>query len=86
MKYKVNKGFIIQKVGDKPTIFDGEKSVLYTFNKTAFVVFEKIKLGWDEEKIIQYFVKIYSVNKKIAEKDIEEIIKNFLKEGIIKKN
>jgi hypothetical protein len=43
MKYRINKGFIIQKLDDKSTIFDGEKSILYTFNKTGSLIFEKIK-------------------------------------------
>ena len=51
MKYKINKGFIVQKVGNKQTIFDGEESALYTFNKTGSLIFEKIKLGWEKEKI-----------------------------------
>ena len=34
-KFKINKGFITQKMDDKTVIFDGEESMLYSFNETA---------------------------------------------------
>lgn len=86
MKYKINKGFIVQKVGDKSTIFDGEESALYTFNKTASVIFGKIKAGWEKEKIVDYVAKIYSVKKEVAEKDFDELIKELIKSKIITKD
>ncbi len=85
MKYKVNKGFIIQKVGDSSTIFDGEKSELYTFNKTATLIFEKIKSGWESAKIIEYLSKFYSIKKEEAEKDFNEFVSELIKSKILSK-
>lgn len=85
MKYKINKGFIVQKVGDKSTIFDGEESALYTFNKTASVIFAKIKSGWEKERIINYLAKFYSIKKEVAEKDFDDFAKDLIKSKIITK-
>jgi hypothetical protein len=81
--YKISKGFIVQKLGAKTVIFDGEESVLYTFNETASFVFQKLKRGWEEEKIIKRLVKKYQIKEKRAEKDVNELICDLLKKKII---
>jgi len=85
MKYKINKGFIVQKVGDKSTIFDGEESALYTFNRMGSIIFDKIKQGWDKERIVSYLAKRYSITKQTAEDDFDEFTKELIKSKIIKK-
>jgi len=82
-KYKIIKGLIQQKLGDKTVIFDGEESVLYTFNETASFIFQKLKLGWEEEKIIKTLVKKYQIKEKRAEKDVNDLISDLLKKKII---
>ena len=73
-KYKINKGFIIQKLGKKAVIFDGEKSVLFTFNETATFIFQKIKLGWEKKRIIDSVAKSFSVKRETAQRDITKLI------------
>lgn len=73
--YTINKGLITQKLDKKTVIFDGEKSVLYTFNETANYIFQKIKAKWDGKKIILSLVKKYNVNEEQAKKDVQELIK-----------
>ena len=85
MKFKINKGFIVQKVGDKSTIFDGEESALYTFNRTGSVIFDKLKLDWDKEKIVNYLAKLYLIAKQAAENDFDEFTDELIKSKIIKK-
>lgn len=85
MKYKINKGFIIQKLDDKTVIFDGEESVLYTFNETASYIFQKLKGGWEEDKIISGLVKKYQVKEERARKDFKELVVELLKKKIISK-
>ena len=82
-KYKINKGFITQKLDDKTVIFDGEESMLYTFNETASYIFSKLKIGWEKEKIIGGLAKIYKVKEKKAEADLNDLIKDLLKKKII---
>ncbi len=82
-KYSVNKSFITQKIGEKKSIFDTENSFLYTLNETATYVFDKLRLGWNEEKIKEALIKKYDVADKQATKDILEIIEEFKKKKII---
>ena len=82
-RYKVSKGFIVQKLDGKTTIFDGEKSMLYTFNETATFVFQKLKLGKSIEDINAIFIKKYGISKEKAEKDIKELLKDLLSKKII---
>lgn len=85
MNYTITKGLITQKLDNKTVIFDGEESVLYTFNETASYIFLKIKAKWDEKKIILSLVKKYNIKEDRAKIDINELIKDLLKKKIISK-
>lgn len=85
MNYTITKGLITQKLDNKTVIFDGEESILYTFNETASYVFLKIKAKWDEKKIVLSLVKRYGVKEERAKKDVKELIKDLLKKKIIKR-
>lgn len=81
--YKINKGFITQKLGDKTVIFDGEESVLYTFNETASFVFGKIKKRLSDKQIIESLIKKFGITQKRAEKDFKDLATNLLAKKII---
>ena len=83
MKYKINKGLITQKLDDKTVIFDGDESILYTFNETASYIFKKIKSGEDEEKIVDLIVKRYQVKPEKAKKDLRDLLVDLKKKKII---
>jgi len=83
MKYKVNKGFITQKLDNKTVIFDSDNSVLYSFNETASYMFCKIKIGWEKEKIIEQIIKQYLVKKERAEKDFIQLVSDLKKKKIL---
>lgn len=84
--YKLNKGFIVQKNGEEFSIFDGEKSVLYTFNVTASFIFRKLKQGFDLPNIIQLLKKKYKGIKTDALlKDVSEFIKLLEEKKIIER-
>lgn len=85
MKYKINKGFIVQKIDNELVIFDGEESVLYTLNETAAFIFQKLKRGLSEEKIVEAMVKKYDVDKERVKRDVRRIIKRLGKNKIIEK-
>lgn len=84
MEYKITKGLITQKLDNKTVIFDGEESVLYTFNETASYIFLKLKAKWDEKKIILSLVKRYGLKEERAKKDVKELIVDLKKKKIIK--
>ncbi len=83
MKYKLQKGLIVQKIDGKITIFDGEESMLYTFNETASYIFSKIKAGWEKEKIIASLAKKYCVSSQKAAKDVTVFLEDLKKYQII---
>jgi hypothetical protein len=85
MKYKIQKGLIVQKLGKETVIFDGEESVLYTLNETASEIFKMIKKGLSEEEIVEKMVKKYSLKKEKAEKDVRELVEELIKKGIVKR-
>ncbi len=82
-KYKLNQGFITQRIGNKTTVFAGEESILFTLNETAAYIFNGIKLGWTKEKIVEGLVKKYGASKIQAEKDILGFTQELLKKKII---
>lgn len=84
-KYKINKGFIIQKLDGKTVIFDGEKSLLLTFNETASYIFSLIKKGKEGEEITALLVRKYGIKEKKAKKDVRELISQLQKMKIIYK-
>lgn len=81
--YKINKGFIIQKLGKKTVIFDPEKSVLYTFNETASFIFQLLKKSMNIEAIADNLIKKYQIKKEIALRDVRGVIENLFKKKII---
>ena len=85
MNYKVAKGLITQKLDDKTVIFDGDKSVLYTFNETASYIFGKIKAKMEKEKITALMVKRYGIKEAKAKKDLDEIVEDMVEKKIIKR-
>lgn len=82
-KYKINKGFIIQKLANKITMFDGEESLLYSFNETASYVFSRLKLGWEKNKITGELPKVYAVTLEEARRDVENLIADLLSRKVI---
>ena len=83
-KYKINKGFITQKVGKKITIFDAETSTLFTFNETASFIFVKLNDGVSPDEIVRLLIKKFSLSEKKATKDVADFISQLLQEQIIK--
>ncbi len=83
MKYKINKGFIVQKLDNKMVIFDGEESIIYTFNETASFIFKKLKSGVPEGDIVHMLIKRYGIKENKATKDLHELIADLKKKKII---
>lgn len=70
---------------DKTVIFDGEESVLYTFNETASFIFRRLKQQFTTEEISKAMEKKYKVGGKEAQKDIKELIRDLEAKKIIKR-
>ena len=83
MKYKINKNLILQKMDKNLVGFDTEGSFLYTFNETAQYIFKKIKLGWEEDKIVDMMEQSYQIDAITLKKDVKSLIKDMLKNKIL---
>jgi len=83
MKYKIKKGIIIEKTKNKINIFDPERSILYQFNESAYLIFKKLKSGWQEDKIIDWLTKKYREEEKVIKKDCIQLIKKLKKNKIL---
>lgn len=81
--YKLNQGFITQKINNKTTIFSGEDSVLHTLNETAALIFNGIKLGWNKNKIAEKLMDKYGIGQKKALQDIDILLDELLSKKII---
>ena len=84
-KYLLNQGFITQKVGNEIAIFSAKSSILFTLNETAIIIFQGIKMGWPEDRIVNRLVNLFQIDKKIASKDTKKFINILLKKEIIVK-
>jgi len=80
---KINKGIVIQKKGKTSTIFDGEKSILFTLNDTATFIFSCLKLDKKTEEIAKFMVKKYKITPDVATKDIRDFITELKKKKIV---
>ncbi len=81
--YKIKKGLISKKTNNKTTIFDAEKSHLITLNKTASYIFDLIKQGYTEKKIVAQINSAFKTQDENVEKDVKDIILELKKLGVI---
>lgn len=84
VKYKITKGLITQKLDEKTVVFDGEKSILYTLNRTATDIFKLLKKGLEKKEIIEKMVKKYKIKPERIEKDVNELISDLKQKKILK--
>lgn len=84
MRIKIQKGFISQRTGKKVSIFDAEKSLLYTFNHTATFMFDRLKKGLEIPKIVKDVTKEFRVSEINAGKDLKEFIEDLKEKKIAK--
>lgn len=82
MKIKIQKGLINQRAGDKLIIFDTDKSVLYTLNKTAKFIFERLSRGVSEDAVAQQLSTEYDVTLNQAKKDVRQFIDALIEKRI----
>jgi phosphoribosylaminoimidazole-succinocarboxamide synthase len=82
-QYAINKGLIIQKISDKITIFNGERSEFHMLNNMASLIFLLLKKHYDKEKIIKTLTGRYEVGEKVAKKDVDRLLKEMMKKRII---
>lgn len=83
MKYKINRNLITQKLDEKTIIFDGDKSILYTFNESASYILKKLKNGVKKSEIVSKMIKRYDVKEERVQKDFTDFLNDLKKKKII---
>lgn len=82
-KFKINRDLIIQKLDNKISIFNGKLSLLFSLNSSASFIFEKLKTGWTDRKIITELVQKYNVSLQTAQKDFNTLLKDLYSKKIL---
>jgi hypothetical protein len=86
MKYKIKPDIAYRKINDEIFIVDSKNSYLHKIDSVGSFIFEKIKDGLDEKKIVKELVESYDVGFEVAFSDVKEFIEELIKKGIIEKD
>jgi len=86
MKYKIKPDIAYRKINDEIFVVDSKNSYLHKINSVGSFIFEKIKDGLDEKKIVKELVESYDVDFEVAFSDVKEFIEELIKKGIIEKD
>lgn len=80
---KISKHIIWREIEGEIFIIDPLKQMVYELNETATAIFKLISKNKDLNFIKNDFLKNYDVDIKEVENDINNIISNLKKEGIV---
>jgi hypothetical protein len=81
-KLTVKKQFVIEKIEGKTTLFDVETSTFYSFNESGSFIFGLVKKGMEKRKIVDLLAKKYDLQDSKAKKDVDDFLKDLLKNKI----
>ncbi len=84
-KFKLNKGYISQRIGGKTTIFSGEDSILFTLNDVGGFIVDGIKLGWEKDEIAIRLTEKFNIDQETALKDVNHFFNTLVTKKIISK-
>lgn len=85
MKIKQNPKAIYTKLEDKIVILEAEKGRVLTLNQTASFIWEKSKRAIEVKKLVDKLCQEFEVERKIADKDTQELVKKLLKRSLLLK-
>ncbi|MFH1977447.1 MAG: PqqD family protein [Pseudomonadota bacterium] len=85
--FEISPSIFLQKISElkKYWAFNTDTGEHYTLNKTSYWILERIAGGAAVEDMVQDFLGTFDVEEKEGTRDFNEIIKNFLDEGIIER-
>jgi hypothetical protein len=83
MGYKLKKDLIISKNNKRINVFVPEESIIVSLNQTASFIFNKIKKGMKNKKIIELMITKYNLTKKHALVDLTSIVKKLKDKKIV---
>ncbi len=80
---KINPRIGWRMIGDEMVSFNCANQEIIIWNKIASQILIKLSKGLSSKKIVDWFVANYSIDKKIALRDIEELLEEIYSAGII---
>lgn len=83
MKYNIQKGYAVQKKNGLLTIFNSEKSTLYSLNETATFIYEALKRKVHDSSIPDLICESFNISKDVAKKDVKVTIRRLIDKEII---
>ena len=85
--FEISSNIFLQKISEleKCWAFNTDTGEHYTLNETSYWILERIAEGAALQNIVQDFLGTFDVEEKEGTRDFNEIIKNFLDEGIIER-
>ena len=86
--FKIARDISIRKTKDLNTVFDSNRDKVYFLNDTAFFVLKKCNKKINFKKIADSMEKTFRIKndkKMLVLKDINLIIKTFLRKGLVKR-
>lgn len=84
--YQFNPDFIFEFIDQKLTVFDAEKSFLYTFNETASYIFKLLKKNEVKEEIVEKIQKRYGITQEVASRDFDALLSSLKTKQILLNN
>lgn len=82
-KLLIKKDFVIDKIDGEITIFNTDNSIFYSFNKSGSYIFEMIKKGFDEKRMVTSMTRKFKISEIQAKEDISFFLKKLSKNKII---
>ena len=85
--FKISPAIFLQKISElgKCWAFNTDTGEHYTLNETSYWILERIADELPLQNIVQDFLSTFDVEEKEGTRDFNNIIKNFLDEGIIER-
>ena len=84
-EYKLNESVLQEKVGDDTIIVNLNNDKMYELNPTGSILLQKVLEGKTINEIKAFIVDHYEIEEDTLSNEIDEIIKDLLKEGILRK-
>lgn len=85
---KIKEGFVLREIagesvvialGDAGKIFNG----MIRLNETGRIIWERLSLGDDKERIVDLLLKEYEIERSVVERDVDRIIETLRGAGIL---
>jgi hypothetical protein len=80
---KLKENIVIEIIDDKYTIYDPIEDKLLTLNLSASLILDMLIKGKKKDEILKTYMEIYEIDEEKAKEDIENLIENLKKEGIL---